>query len=432
MTVQRLGWLFFGLLLCVPTRALEPIDQDLHAWYDATDDANFVLDGGRVTVWKDQSGAGHDLIQNVAARRPTRTNGVVVATAGQTLLAGGVTGSVSQMTVYAVVQTAPGYSPIISFRTDNQPEFCAAGWTIGARPTIFTAGASTDANCEVEDGQWHLLTFVRDGAARRFYVDGVPAGEPTGTDKPSAMTDLLLFAYSTAGYFTGSLAELRVYRTAHDARQVGEENSALLRKWARLFPDPASDLVVFVGNSLTTGMFCGNGQTWSRQAALQIPGLSRWYTICRGGITTPQLATLAGASVDGLLTRATGRKVLVFWEGTNDLVVNRATAAAAHDAIRQFCLARRQAGWDKVVVLTVLPRAAGPDFEARRLELNGLLRQNYREYAAALVDLDTVPEIGRPGCETNQTYFVDGVHLNKAGNALVAAVVAKTLQPLPH
>ena len=436
----RLMLLACLLLWLRPVFAVEPASapalsadgqKNLIGWFDAADAASLVMDGDRIATWKDRSGQGHDLSQEDAAARPRR---VVSPTGtwvqGGRMMAKGVAATLPDMTIYAAVKVAPDYSPIIAFRTDNRAEFCAAGWTIGARPTLFSGGSSTDGNTEIEDNQWHVLTFVRKGAERAFYLDGVEMGRPTGKDAPCEMTDLLLFAYSNAAEFHGSLAELLIYGAAQAPAQVSEVNQYLLRKWSALLPNPASDLVCFVGNSMTTGMYCGNGKTWSCQAAGKVPGLTRWYNISKGGITTQGLAALAATSIDPLLKRGTGRSVLVLWEGTNDLCVNQSDAAAAAEALKQFCLARRAAGWRKILILTVLPRQTGPTFEPRRIALNQLLRDACKDYADGLVDVAAIPEMGAAGNELNKDYYADGVHLTAGGNGLVADAVAPALSKL--
>ena len=80
--------------------------------------------------------------------------------------------------------------------------------------------------------------------------------------------------------------------------------------------------------------------------------------------------------------------------------------------------------------MTLLPREAGADFEARRIELNRLMREHFTKYSDAVVDLASNETIGDAGDETNKEFYADGVHLNAKGNALVAEMVAAKLAPL--
>ena len=350
---------------------------------------------------------------------------------GQTMTGAGLGPSLPSYTAYCVVKSPPGNSPIVSFRPDNVAEMLAEGWTTGSRPTLFTAGGNFDGNRELEDSQWHLLTFIRDGAKRAIWVDGVLAGQGEKTDTPTNSTGLLLFAYSTAATFQGCLAELAVYGTAHDDTERVRVENYLRAKWAPLWPDQKQPLVAFVGNSITTGMYCGNGRTWTLQTAHEIPGLTSWCNVSKGGITTPQLADLATETVDPLLGGHTGANVLVFWEETNDLAVNKASAESAYQNLKDYCSARHKAGWKKILVLTVLPRMyVGADFETRRLEFNKMLLEKGSEFADGVVDVASIPELGQVADTANRDYFADGTHLTEKGNGLIAAAVAPKLQAL--
>lgn len=431
--------IFFLALACIPMRVTakllpapplltEENKVDLIGWFDAADEKSVTLEGERLVSWQDKSGLAHHLLRNGAGPSLVKEAGLPVVQGDGTMLAKDVTATITAMTVYALVKVKPSYSPIIAFRADNITEFCAAGWTIGAKPTIFTAAGSSNGNCEIEDNAWHLLTFVRQGAERRFYLDGMLVGNSTANDTPSAMTDFLLFAYHTSAGFSGRLAELLIYRSAHDTERVKAINSYLKDKWSPLLAKPNDDLLAFIGNSITTGMYCGNGKTWSAQTAMEIPALKSWYNISKGGITTQGLSALATTSIDPLLAGKTGRSVLLFWEGTNDLVLNKSTAEAAQQAIKEFCLARRKAGWQKIIVLNVLPRSnTDAAFETERVKLNQLMRDNYLNYADALIDIAANAEIGNAGAENNKINYADGVHLTAQGGAIIAKMVIPSL-----
>jgi lysophospholipase L1-like esterase len=276
-----------------------------------------------------------------------------------------------------------------------------------------------------------VLTFWREGVKRRFYVDGVLVGETSASSEPTQIGDLLLFEYPNAASFRGQLAELLIYDSALSDVEIQQTQNNLKTKWAPLLTRPDDPLLVFVGNSLTTGMFCGNGKTWTAFVGKSVSDSTGWYNVSKGGITTDALQKLAPTYVDAYLNGRTGRKVLVLWEGTNDLVVNQATAEQAANRIGEFCSARRKAGWDRVIVLNVLPREALPHFEERRQELNRLLSADPSKFSIdALVDVAAVPEIGNADCEKDKTYYVDGVHLNSAGQRLVADAVIPVLRSL--
>ena len=95
---------------------------------------------------------------------------------------------------------------------------------------------------------------------------------------------------------------------------------------------------------------------------------------------------------------------------------------AAFTRLADYARARRAAGW-RVVMVTVLPRLAGPTFERDRQALNARLREGWRAWADALADVAADPEIGAAGSALAKRYFLDGTHLTAAGNARVARTV---------
>ena len=96
---------------------------------------------------------------------------------------------------------------------------------------IVDAGAVESAaqgSTSVADGQWHLLTGVRDvGSDKvRIYVDGVLQGEvtdgTTGTFTQANPKHLVgKSANSSADYFNGSIDEVQIFRWALGPKQAG-------------------------------------------------------------------------------------------------------------------------------------------------------------------------------------------------------------------
>jgi len=421
-----------------------PTRDGLIGWYDASDPNSTVTktagsNGDTITAWKDLSGQGHDFTQPADGHvKHTQEDGVwSVWSNGGGLQCLGVNQSVPAMTFYAVVKTPTGNTPIIAFDPDAN-EMIMVGWTTGNEPTLRSnngdQGASVASNREVEDGAWHLLTFVRDGKERRYYVDGVlsASGSVKG-DVPCAISDMTLFG-GKFGYSPDMhLAEVLIYGRAQNDAEVAQVNAYLQQKWQAALSLQGHDLVAFVGNSISTGAYCGNGNTWSAFAGKKL-GLKHWVNFSKGGITTPQIAALAATEIDPIRKLTTGRGIMVFWEATNDIACNKISGAQALANVADFCAARKKAGWDKIVVLTVMPRGnVGADFEPARLEFNDLLKKDYAKYGIdAVVDLDADPVLGAPGANNDKTYFRwdDQTHLTALGQSHVADLAVKTLTDL--
>jgi hypothetical protein len=86
----------------------------------------------------------------------------------------------------------------------------------------------------------------------------------------------------------------------------------------------------------------------------------------------------------------------------------------------------RAAGWNKIVVLTMLPQTTS-GFNTFRDAANALIVADTSFYDA-IVRLDQDATIGCDACAANTTYYwTDGIHLITAGENVIAADVAAVL-----
>ena len=107
-------------------------------------------------------------------------------------------------------------------------------------------------------------------------------------------------------------------------------------------------------------------------------------------------------------------------------------APTVYAKIRTLCLARKAVGW-KVVICTITPCSdpAYPEWqEEYRLALNVLLRANYTEFADALADVGGDATIGYTGAELDTDYYVDKVHMQIAGHAVVAPIIQTAIDSI--
>jgi len=96
---------------------------------------------------------------------------------------------------------------------------------LGLGPTALSVqrndGSALISTAAPTTGTWHHVAYTWDGATNRLYVDGA-AVTPTATSHDSgAVTDAFLGATSaSAGFYNGSLDEVRVYDRALTAQEV--------------------------------------------------------------------------------------------------------------------------------------------------------------------------------------------------------------------
>lgn len=178
-------------------------------------------------------------------------------------------------------------------------------------------------------------------------------------------------------------------------------------------------LIVCDGNSLTLGSF--GGATTPYPTLLQT-ALGTTYSVINlgvGGRTTlgmiQQYPTTAGAYYQNYFKR----KILIAWEGTNDIFNLPNRGDTAYTRMVAYCEAARTQGY-KVLVLTMLPYGSYEGVETQRGIYNTLLRNNWSAFADGLCDIALNDTIGIAGSQNNSTYYnADLTHLKDAGYSIV-------------
>lgn len=199
---------------------------------------------------------------------------------------------------------------------------------------------------------------------------------------------------------------------------------------------PLKPRVFAYGNSLTYGVGATNIATTSYPARLAAALGSRWQADAwrgRSGWGGAQLVLAAKYDLPQYTAETSRtRRVLVFWEGTNEL------GALPCDSYEVMTRARVAEGWT-VVLLTTLPTTSTASVTSdggttsgvwvtRRLEFNQCVRDNFAAWGAtAIVDVGADPMLQNPW---NSSYFVDGVHLTDVGYQRIADAVAPVVDAL--
>lgn len=192
---------------------------------------------------------------------------------------------------------------------------------------------------------------------------------------------------------------------------------------------PPRDLIVVDGDSITQGHGLYGSATYAAGLAMLVPGADV-ENAAVSGKSCSQLATTAPTRVDSRL-RAGAANTLIVWCGTNDIAVGGATADAAFYALHDYTEARRAAGW-RVVVVTMLPRAASPPWpaitEAQRGAFNGAVRGTWSRWADGLADVAADPRIGSAGRTADPVYYQDAAHPTAVGAQIAAGIVAAAIE----
>ena len=263
----------------------------------------------------------------------------------------------------------------------------------------------------------------------------------------------------TGGYFGGFQgATYPSQSTFYDVMAwnvaLTTQNAADLLTWAqanRGVPSSYAYNLVVDGDSISMGVGSTLNRNWPRQMAL--PSNYRLTNraeasagiVTNGGSSSNAiLANEAAAQVDPLVVPSK-INILLLFAGTNDLV-NGQTAAQVYSATVSYCQARKSAGWNKVIIVGMLPRQQSglpANFESYRQSLrNSLLTDfsasttaplvygpanNSTTYADAYVDLGGNQAIGQYAQSGQTLYFADGIHPTNAGATIIAGYVRAAL-----
>lgn len=191
--------------------------------------------------------------------------------------------------------------------------------------------------------------------------------------------------------------------------------------------------IVTDGDSISANVGSIGAQGWQAQGLNGIDGRTTVQNVAVSGKLLTAMATDAPTLVDAKFVAGI-ENICMIWGGTNDLAGSLSvTANSLYGTLVSYHDARHAAGF-KTVAFTILPRAdstAGiSTFETRRTDLNTLIRNNWRTFADALVDVANDPVMGAAGTSTNTTYYADGTHPTNAGYARIAQFVREALATL--
>lgn len=205
--------------------------------------------------------------------------------------------------------------------------------------------------------------------------------------------------------------------------------SELMSQYTGLIQDYTNANFVFDGNGLTLG---GTGGAvpyptlLSQKAPLNSNGTD-FTNLGVSGQTTQQMIDDAVAQVDALIV-ADVRNILFAWEIAEDIYVN-GDVNAAFTRFKNYCLARRAAGW-KVIVLNLTPRSqttafgdSPSQFQTKLNNANALLAAQWTDFSDGFVDLLQDASLAT----LSGTYFPDNIHPSTAGNVKVANLVMKEI-----
>jgi hypothetical protein len=336
---------------------------------------------------------------------------------------------------YAKMNAINSNYTLLSLSTGYSGNFFSNLWTVPASLAFgLASGNDTSPSYHSNTTAYSLFTITFDGSLYRVYHDGGEIGkwigEPiAGTAASASSFNVTEFGY---GYWApgasgnnNRCAEWGVWEACHTQDEIISYRD-YLRATYPLLPCKALPVVTWIGNSLSTGIYSGMASSVPYLACQPIAGPVRWIGGGRSARTTPQLTARITGDYSHYQSGVTGRKVAVFWEGRNDVTVNGASAATAWANLQAAAAALYAAGYEKIVMGTVLPSNDLND--TTRASLNALIVAGAGTTYDHLADVAADATIGEDGDNANTTYYSDGVHMKAAGNAIAAPIFQTAIE----
>jgi hypothetical protein len=306
--------------------------------------------------------------------------------------------------------------------------------TVYARATVAgSTPAVESAAAEVNQGDWTCIAATLLSGKLRAFGGAVSAAEQTvsgGTIWNNNNDVGIAKLPNGSEPFNG-----RLYFAASFAVGISESTFQSLRDGIeRVLADVVTrkPAVIFEGNSLT-GSATGGGTTWPAKLRLKTGWDSAdlgWDNEATAGHkqieeVEPQLPAI----VAQWAPYAQEDRLLILMSGTNDVNAETETQLII-DSLNRYLIAAKAAGF-RVVACTIPPVASAgggytwnPSQQAARDEINNWMKTTGATIADQVLDLDeigdTYPEFLDP---EDTTYYVDGLHHNDAGRALIADFV---------
>lgn len=470
-----LQWATAFSFLVAPAADWSPLDlgSALVAAYDPTDATTLTLSGSSVSQWNDLSSNHYNLVQATGANQPVYSATSFMGQPGITfdgtndfLAAASVNPGTNKFGVFAFMQQS----------LNNTSDARFLGYTSGAGTNDFSApdnfyvgiqSSATDnitgyrggrlsvylyANIAPSDGGYYRIGSVWDGTNHTLYADNVAQTAVANSGNLTTGGTIRLGS-NTGGASNWKGATGRIILTKGDLTSTDRNN---IDAWLQA---PWGRVVCVEGDSKATWGTPNGNTTPFTYAWVVIPNLNPPAIVndraiggsalnadntTAGTINTSLLRGNRAAWADSSLpTNKRGKAYILFVDiGSNSFDGGVDTAAQVANQVADiitYCAARKAAGWDKVVITTLLSRTDGGGLNnAQRNAYNPIITNSgwsgrtanggpvdaVADFAAdSIMGVDDAPTV-------NPTYFSDGVHPNAAGNLRLEAIMRITINGL--
>jgi lysophospholipase L1-like esterase len=394
------------------------------AWYNP--DTQAEADGDKIVQIHDRSGNGNHLIQteNTTRRASLETSEINGRATFRTDTASGM---------YRDSFNMPGDVAVFwaTSNTLTRTVFNHDDYWVG---NLFQNSVLLDYN-EMIVGQrlpnvWGVFSFVQDGTGRIFRQNGVPisgwkSAEADGSGR------LMLFAGQAYNFnFATDFGEFLIASNSTMTAQLREDHERYLCNKYGLPWGAAIDSKIRIycdGDSITSGAGNntepGGDESWPTRLRA---GLGSAYDVVNIAVSGQNLLNMSNdAPYQVHQLHGNGTNILVVWEYVNAIDASpyggdtQGTMGTneAFNAISNYCVQARNAGWTKIIV--------GTDFHTNQnvQNVSSRVRNEYANFADYLVELSSAALKAH-----SLTNGGDGIHIDSGGYQHAANAIANVVK----
>jgi lysophospholipase L1-like esterase len=286
-----------------------------------------------------------------------------------------------------------------------------------------------------------MTSYSFDGTTAKAYSNGSLIVTAPASNAPAIMHGFRVGTSANKGLQPGyALHALALYpRALTDAEVAAAYLAIKTRATNNSITLNENTLVFFAGDSITFGNGDTGGQGLTGYADRAVVSTTKIMTGVNYGISGATIATFTSSGLKAKMLAAipaqkNGRKFVAhIFFGANDLTT--LTPAQFLSALDTLLSDTRAAGFDYIVVGTVLPRSASvtpATWDTARATVNTGIRSRVGTTIDAVADYGSTSNgWGADGGFTGATYSSDGLHPNATGHADMATQLAPVLNALP-
>lgn len=229
------------------------------------------------------------------------------------------------------------------------------------------------------------------------------------------------------GTFVGTIPSTGINLFAYNSTGTGRSNVSacdvmLINRAAT--DSEISQTIVPDGIIMFEGDSQSNAKGWTLGAMRGLKKMKYGYSnSATSGATVTTITNRLATISQRILAGKTN--ILVVLIGVNN---SASTAAQIYDMIKNYCIAARSAGWNKIVICTEIDGQSATlitnGWPTKYIELNNLIKADY-SFADIVADLGARSELQNAA---NTTYFeADKIHINATAAGIVREVVSNAL-----